>query len=416
LNLLVIISIHMQKLLLPVILFIGIIHSNFAQQAKCVNGKNPITGEICDKAIFTAVPFLRIVPDSRSGAMGDAGLALSTDPNAMHFNSSKLAFGDEKFGIAATYTPWLRALGIQDVYQAYLSTYYKLDDMQALGASVKYFSLGQIQFTNEIGSVIAPGNPREMELALSYNRKLSNKFAAGITGKYIYSNLATGQAISGEPIRSGRAFAADLSATYKTPLKMSGKKTDLTIATAVTNLGQKIGYTTRSRDFLPANLGIGGAWKINIDEFNSLTLALDFNKLLVPAGRDSITRNRGVISGVLNSFSDGAGGEEFREITYSSGLEYWYDNQFAVRAGYFHESLTKGARRYFTAGVGLRYQIFTMNISYLVPTTNARNPLDNTLRFSLLFNFKDLNTAIEEDEGTSYQSQGKPGISFTGQP
>lgn len=368
-------------------------------------------GQPCINTLATAVPFLRIAPDARSGAMGDVGIALSPDPNAIHFNPSKLPFSESEMGIAMTYTPWLRALGLTDVYLANLAGYRKIGDQQAVGIGIKYFNLGSINFTDEAGSPLGTGRPNEFEIAATYARKLSSRFGLSLSGKYIYSNLASGQQIGSTAIKAANGFAVDFGATYNTPTNFSGIKSDLSLGLAVTNIGSKLTYTSSiNKDYLPQNLGIGAAWNFHIDEYNSLTFALDLNKLLVPTpvpakeidennkeipNPDYDKNNNGFpdykekspISAALSSFGDASGSEELREINYSIGVEYWYDKQFAVRAGYYNEDNTKGARKYFTVGLGLKYNIFGMNFSYLVPTTNQRNPLDNTLRFSLLFDF-----------------------------
>lgn len=231
---------------------------------------------------------------------------------------------------------------------------------------------------------------------------MTDKLAASVTGKFIYSNLAAGQSVSGEVINAGIAGAADFSVTYKTEIDMNTAESNLTVGAAVSNIGSKITYTkSLVRDFIPANLGIGAAWDIDLDDFNRITFAADVNKLLVPTpcqGTDCDVnpangtfdyREEGSIGGIFSSFSDAPEGfsEELREINYSVGLEYWYDKQFAVRAGYYSEHVQKGGRKFFTVGLGLKYNIFGLNFSYLIPTTNQRNPLDNTLRFSLLFDF-----------------------------
>ncbi len=360
----------------------------------------------CPNAIITAVPFLRIVSDARSGAMGDAGIAISPDANAMHFNQSKLAFATEDLGISATYTPWLRALGLTDVYLAYLTGYYKWDDLQAAGVGLRYFSLGDINFTDINGNAIGNGRPNEFEITAAYSRKLTDKFSAAVGAKFIYSNLASGQEVNGQLIEVGTAGAADISMTYQTPVEVSGKESNLTLGVAITNIGSKITYTNAAnneKDFIPTNLGIGAAWEFNFDEYNSMTFTTDINKLLVPTrclgeteeecdsdlnGIDD-WREESPIGGIFSSFGDAPGGfsEEIKELMYSFGVEYWYDKQFAVRAGYYTENQIKGNRSFFTVGLGLKYNIFGLNFSYLVPTTNQRNPLDNTLRFSLLFDF-----------------------------
>lgn len=395
-------------LLLIVISAIIAIPSALQAQCTFVNGKLvDLSGQPCVNSVSTAVPFLRIVADARSGAMGDVGIGISADPNAMHFNASKLAFAEQQTAISATYTPWLRSLGLNDVYLAYLTGYVKLDETQTLGFGLRYFSLGSIPFTDINGEALITGKPNEFEVAVAYARQLSDKFSAAVTGKFIYSNLASGQIVQGETIEAGIAGAADFSVTYKTEIEMNNAESNLTIGAAVTNIGNKITYTkSLVRDFLPANLGIGAAWDIDLDDFNRITFAVDVNKLLAPTpcfddpntpGNecDKNTNNiadykeQSPIRALITSFSDAPEGfsEELKELMYSVGVEYWYDKQFAVRAGYYNEHRQKGGRKFATVGLGLKYNVFGLNFSYLIPTTNQRNPLDNTLRFSLLFDF-----------------------------
>jgi hypothetical protein len=373
--------------------------------AQCYQGEDGryynLDGTPCTNTVVSAVPFLRIISDARSGAMGDAGIAVSADPNAMHFNASKLVFSDQSLGLAATYTPWLRSIGLNDVYLAYLTGFKKISDLQTVGFGLRYFSLGSIQFTDPNGTPLNTGRPNEFELSGAYARKLSEKLSAAVTGKFIYSNLAAGNIVNGEVIEPGIAGAADFSMTYKTPIKVSKGESDLTIGLAITNIGSKITYTNSLfRDFLPANFGLGGAWTFNFDTHNSLTFTTDINKMLVPTpcqgldcdqDRDGRADYKDVspVSAIFSSWTDAPEGlsEEIKEFTYSVGTEYWYDKQFAVRAGYFSEHRQKGNRKFFTVGLGLKYNLFGLNFSYLVPTTSRRNPLDNTLRFSMLFNF-----------------------------
>jgi Type IX secretion system protein PorV len=369
-------------------------------------------GTPCVNTIVTAMPFLRIVADARSGAMGDAGLATSADANSMHFNASKLVFADKDMGVGVTYTPWLRALGLNDVYLAYLSGYKAIDKRQAVGVSVRYFSLGQIDFTSESGQPEGSARPNEFEINVAYARKLSNEFSAGLGLKYIFSSLATGSTVGGNLIEPATGVAADISLTYKKAMMLNERKANLTVAGAITNIGPKVSYSNAApiykRDYIPTNLGLGGALEMQLDDFNSLMVTADVNKLLVP------TPNRGIdekgekgiedyreysnIEGMLVSFGDAKNGgqEELSELMYSAGLEYWYDKQFAVRAGYYSEAATKGNRQFLTLGLGLKYNVFGLNFSYLVPTTQQRNPLDNTLRFSLLF---DLGALRSDDAG-----------------
>lgn len=354
-------------------------------------------GSPCTNTVVSAVPFLRITPDARGAAMGDAGLALSADANAIHYNASRWAFAEEDFSIGATYTPWLQALGLNDVYLAYLGGYKKLDDLQAIGGSLRYFSLGDIQYTDENGNALGIGKPNEFEIAAAYARKLSDRFSGSLTLKYINSNLAAGQQVGSEVLEVGQSFAGDIGLTYRNDkIKTdAGRNNKLAIGLAITNIGAKITYTQDTiRDFLPANFGLGAAYTFELDQYNTITLTGDINRLMVPTpcqgvDCDQDERNdQSPIAAIVSSWSDGnESGEDLKEFTYSVGAEYWYDQQFAVRAGYFFENLQKGGRRYLTAGLGLKYNIFGLNFSYLVPTSNQRNPLDNTLRFSLIFDF-----------------------------
>ena len=372
---------------------------------QCTLGKDGkyynLDGTPCTNTVVTAVPFLRIVADARSGAMGDAGIAISADGNAMHFNPSKLCFADYQIGVSATYTPWFRALWLNDGYLAYLTGFYKIDEFQTLGMGLRYFSLGSIQFTDPNGQPLNTGRPNEFEVAAAYARKLADNFSAAVSAKFIYSNLAAGNIVNGETIEPGIAGAADFSLTYKAPIQTRQGDSELTLGLALTNIGSKITYTNNKfRDFLPANFGLGAAWTLNFDDFNKITFTTDVNKLLVPTPCQGLDcdlngdgnpdfKDESPIGAILSSWGDAPEGfsEELRELMYSVGAEYWYSDQFAVRAGYFNEHRQKGNRKFFSVGLGLKYNIFGLNFSYLVPTTNQRNPLDNTLRFSLLFDF-----------------------------
>lgn len=357
-----------------------------------------LDGTPCVNTIVTAMPFLRIAADARAGAMGDAGLATSADANSMHFNASKLVFAEKDLGIGVTYTPWLRALGLNDVYLAYLSGYKAIDKRQAVGVSLRYFSLGKIDFTDESGASAGFANPNELELNVSYARKLSNNLSAGLGLKYIYSSLATGSTVGGNLITPADGVAADISVTYKKAMTINDRRANLTIGSAITNIGPKVSYSKSAsridQDYIPTNLGIGGALEMQLDDFNAITITTDINKLLVPTkvgdangDKKDDSRDHSNVEGMLISFTDSPNGfgEELSEVMYSIGAEYWYDKQFAVRAGYYTEDANKGNRKFLTLGLGLKYNVFGLNFSYLVPTTQQRNPLDNTLRFSLMF-------------------------------
>lgn len=396
----------MNKLLqlsLAVALLFALPVGSLQAQAACAETEtgqfvNPTTGGPCVNTVVSAVPFLRIAPDARGAAMGDVGLALSPDANAIHYNASRWAFAEEDLSMSATYTPWLQALGLNDVYLAYLAGYKKLDDIQAIGGSLRYFSLGDIQYTDENAQPLGIGKPNEFELAAAYARKLSDRFSGSLTLKYINSNLAAGQQVGSEILEVGQSFAGDIGFSYRNDRirTKSGKTNAFAVGMAITNIGAKITYTQDTlRDFLPANFGLGLAYTFELDQYNTITLTGEANKLLVPSPclgencDDRERRNQSPIAAIVSSWGDAPGGfgEELREFTFSAGAEYWYDKQFAVRTGYFYENATKGNRQYLTAGLGLKYNIFGLNFSYLIPTSNQRNPLDNTLRFSIIFDF-----------------------------
>jgi hypothetical protein len=350
--------------------------------------------------ITTAVPFLLISPDSKAGAMGDVGVATTPDANSMHWNPAKLAFTEDDMGASMSYVPWLRAL-VPDINLSYLTGYKKLDDNQAIGLEMRYFTLGDITFTNITGDVVGQYKPHELALGTSYARKLSRQFSLAISGRYIYSNLTGGQSAGGVETVAGQSIAADLAGYYAKPIRIGGQDMDLAVGLNVSNIGSKVSYTETSiRDFIPINMRLGSAVEADIDEYNKISLAFDLNKLLVPTppiiddGEIKLGQSSdvGVVSGIFQSFGDAPGGfsEEIREINYSIGTEYWYANQFALRAGYFFEHATKGGRKFLTFGSGVKYSAFTLDFSYLVNANNdagATNPLANTMRFSMIWNF-----------------------------
>ncbi len=344
--------------------------------------------------VTTAVPFLRISPDARSGGMGDIGIATSPDQYSGIWNAGKVAFNQSKSGVAATYTPWLKDV-VNDVFLASLAGYYKFDDNQGLHGAVRYFSLGDIQFTDALGNDLTSFRPREFGIEVGYSRRLNAKHGVGINLRYINSNLASGFNAGGTTYKTGNAIAADL-AYYGNAVKASGD--GWAWGAVLSNLGSKISYTDNAdaKDFIPANLGLGVNYTNKFNNVNQLSFGLEINKLLVPTPpTDSAElvdyRNKSVIGSWFSSFGDAPDGfsEEMKEFQASIGAEYWYNNQFALRAGYFYEHKEKGNRRYFTAGVGLKYNIFGFNFAYLAPSGSgvSRNPLSNTLRFSVLFDF-----------------------------
>jgi len=358
--------------------------------------------------VTTAVPFLRISPDARTGGMGDLSLATSPDANSGFYNLAKIPFNTSQAGVGVTYTPWLKDLGLNDVYLASLAGYYKFDELQAINASVRYFSLGNIQFTDNLGNDLNSFRPKEFGIDVGYSRKLSDKVGIGVGLKYIYSNLAGGAATNGSNYKAGTAVAGDLGFYYEGKNEIG---TGWAFGVALTNLGSKIAYTDNAdqKDFIPANLGFGTTYTKVFDEQNKISFGVDVNKLLVPtppeegnqAALDDY-RKQGVVGSWFSSFSDAPGGasEEIKEFQFSIGSEYWYNNQFALRAGYFWEDATKGNRKYFTMGIGIKYNIFGLNFSYLIPSGSGvnRNPLSNTLRFSLLFDLDGQNSTTTSSD------------------
>jgi hypothetical protein len=354
--------------------------------------------------ITTAVPFLMISPEARAGGMGDAGVASSADANSIHWNTAKLAFIEKSFGFSVSYTPWLRQL-VNDINLSYLSAYKKLKNDQTLAGSLRYFSLGNIDFTDNAGNSLGSFNPNEFAFDVAYARKLSEKFSGGIALRYIHSNLTGGILVEGNASKAGNSVAADVTGYFQTPMTISKKDATLGIGLAITNIGSKISYTeTGDKDFIPINLRFGPSLKLKLNDYNELSFLFDINKLLVPTppiysdSIDPITNEQqiifgkssdvGVPKGMIQSFSDAPGGfsEEIKEFNICGGMEYWYDKQFAFRAGYFFESATKGNRKYFTLGAGVKYSVFSLDFAYLIPS-EQRNPLENTLRFTLSFDF-----------------------------
>jgi len=352
-------------------------------------------------AIQTVVPFLTIAPDSRAGAMGDAGVATTPDVYSQHWNPAKYAFIDGKAGVGISYSPWLRNL-VPDINIAYLTGYYRIDKKQVASASLLYSSLGDVPFTDEFGNLERTFKPNELAFDLGYSRIFAENFSGGIAFRFIYSNLTGGTYSGGDATKPGISFAADISGYYQKDISLFSKDAQVGVGLNFSNIGSKMSYSDgQTSDFIPMNMRFGSAGTIELDNFNKLSLAIDFNKLLVPTppvyedgeivdGKDP---NVSVPVAIFQSFYDAPGGfkEELHEITYSLGLEYWYNNQFAIRAGYFHENETKGNRKYFTAGAGFKLKGFTIDFSYLMPTA-ANHPLARTLRFSLAFDINPLKT------------------------
>lgn len=366
--------------------------------------------------ITTAVPFLLISPDSRSGAMGDAGVAITPDANSIHWNPAKLVFIDpmDDVGFSLSYSPWLRAL-VNDINLVYLSGYKRIDRFSTLGASLRYFSLGNITFTDDFGTTIRDFKPNELSLDVVYSRKLSDNFSAGLSARYIYSNLTGGVTSGGADTKPGQSIATDLSLYYITnSFRLADKPSSIAFGTNISNIGAKISYTEAANsDFIPTNLRLGTTLNMELDEFNKFSFSIDANKLLVPtnpetepgtttivSGRDN---NVGPATGIFGSFNDAPGNvllddngnyyvekgsilkEELNEINLSFGAEFLYSEVFALRAGYFYEHPTKGNRRFLSFGAGVKYNVLELDLSYILALTQ-QSPLANTIRFSIKLN------------------------------
>ncbi len=362
------------------------------------------------RVITTAVPFLMISPDARSGGMGDAGVATSPDAYSGYWNPAKYAFSDKSFGFGIGYVPWLRGL-VNDIGLASLTGFGKLGDKQAIAGSLRFFSMGEVMFTNDVGQELGAVKPNEWAIDLTYARKFSREFAGAVSARYIYSNLVPVN-YSSYDVRPGQSVAADIAIYYHHEMEIKGLKgAAIDFGLDISNIGAKMSYSSTSvvRDFIPTNLRFGPSFTMDIDDYNRFMFGFDLNKLLVPTppvyamdsnnqpiigpdGKKVIEKGMdpdvSVVQGMIQSFYDAPYGfkEELQEINLAVYAEYWYNKLFSIRAGYFYESKYKGDRQFFTIGAGLRYNVFGLDFSYLIPVKN-NNPLQNTLQFTLLFNF-----------------------------
>jgi len=372
-----------------IILFTFVATSSFSQ-----TDYSDISGQTSQNSvniISTAVPFVGITPDSRAGAMGNSGVASTPDMNSQHWNPAKFAFIENNMGASMSYTPWLRKL-VNDINMYYLTGFKRLDEMQVLSASIRYFTLGEITYTQSQDDIGIPVKPNEFALDIAYTRLLSEKFSGSVAFRYIRSDLNTMQ----EDRTPGNSFAADIAFYFRTPLNdILGESSQLAAGINISNIGQKISYDDVNNQFIPTNMRLGASFESELDNYNKVSFNFDLNKLLVPTpGVTSVDgssddyyneyNNMSVTKAMFTSFSDAPGGleEELQEITYAFGAEYWYANQFAARAGYFHEHENKGNRKHFTAGIGLKFNMMTLDASYIIPVVQD-NPLANTIRFTL---------------------------------
>jgi len=376
------------------------------------------------RVISTAVPFLTISPDARSGGMGDVGVATTPDAYSMFWNPAKYAFIDKSFGFGIGYVPWLRNL-VNDIGLASVVGFGKFGDKQALALSLRFFSMGAVMFTNDVGDELGEVKPNEWAVDATYARKFSREFSGAVAARFIYSNLVP---VNYGPIevRPGTSIAADVAVYYHHEMEIKGiSSAFLDLGLDISNIGAKMSYSSTSivRDFIPTTLRFGPSFTMDIDDFNRIAISLDLAKLLVPTppvyakdssgntytgpdGKKVIEKGMdpdvSVVKGMIQSFYDAPYGfkEEMQEINISLAAEYWYNKLFAIRAGYFYESKYKGDRQFFTMGAGLRYNVFGLDFSYLIPV-RQNNPLQNTLQFTLLFNFDTTKKASEKPSGTN---------------
>lgn len=359
--------------------------------------------------IINGVPFLTITPDSRAGGMGDVGAATTPDINSQYWNPAKYAFMKSPSGVSLSYTPWLSKL-VSDIDLGYLSGYWKFDDIQAVSASLRYFSLGEIRLTGETPNTdYGTAHPNDLAVDIAYSRLLSEKLSAAVAFRYIRSDLNNGTNHGGgEELFPGSAFAADVAAYYRTPIETDFGDANLGLGVNISNIGSKISYNQNLTSlFIPTNLRVGASFEYPFDEYNKISVNADINKLLIPTpvkpmkgenwdSPEYIKRKKeydqiGPVEGIFKSFGDapGGGSEELKEIMWSVGAEYAYNNQFFIRAGYFNENELKGNRKYYTAGVGFKLNMFQLDAAYLISAAQS-NPLDQTLRFSLGFDLDGL--------------------------
>lgn len=361
--------------------------------------------------IETGVTSLSIAPDARGASMGDLGAATDPDVNSQFWNPSKYAFAYSQGAVSLSYTPWLRKL-VNDIFLANLAGYWKIgqSDNQAVSASLRYFSLGEVTTSDLTGVAAQSLNPYELSFDVGYSRKLSEKFSMGVVFRYIYSDLGFSESYAGDQTVGASAFSADISGYYTTYPIIGRNECQWSLGFDISNIGSKVSYNHgEDPAFLPTNLRLGTTFMFPLADYHTLALSLDLNKLLVPAkpresdyedttdGQieylDALEKweNMSPITGIFKSFSDAPGGfkEEMREINWSFGAEYSYNNQFFLRGGYFHESAYKGNRQYFSFGAGFSLNVVRLDAAYMLATAQT-SPLDQTLRFTLTFDMDGL--------------------------
>ena len=386
---------HIAKFLVGFAIIGLIATESKAQIQQPVTGTGQVSGEERN-VIDHAMQFLLISPDSRSAGMGDVGVALSPDANAIQWNAARLAFVENEVGASLSYAPWLSNINVTDMSISYLSGYYKIGQEQVIGIALKYFDLGTITFT-DTGQGGTEANPKDFSLAFSYSRKLSNVLGASLTAgmarSNYFGNYNTGNT-QGEQSKPATALIVDLGMFYTKEFLFNGKNSNLAAGLQISNISNKVTYSSADQEqFLPINLKLGTSFTTSLDAYNTITFSVDANKLMIPTPDPNRTQEPTLLEGIFGSFSDApnGGSEELKEINIATGIEYWYNQVFAVRTGYFYEHEFKGGRKYFTAGLGFRYQVIGLDFSYLIPV-EKQNPLGETLRFTAQFQLEQLSS------------------------
>ena len=354
--------------------------------------------------VYTAVTSQTIAPDARAASLSDVGVATDPDVNSQYWNPAKYPFTISRAGVSISYTPWLRQI-VNDMYMANLVGYYRIGDYSAVSTSLRYFNMGEVPLSSSVGSSNDMTiNPYEMSFDAAYSLMLSEKFSIAAGVRWIYSDLTYDYSSETTP---GSAFAADIAAYYQNYINIGQRECQLGVGLNISNIGSKINFgSDDNSEFIPTNMRLGAALMIPVDQFNRFTIAVDANKLLVPTrpiqkenetDEDYNVRLQkdyydiSSIGGIFKSFGDAPGGfkEELQEVSWSLGGEYVYNDKFAIRAGYHHESETKGNRKYFTVGAGFKMSAFSLDAGYVIATAKS-NPLDQTLRFTLSFDMDGL--------------------------
>jgi hypothetical protein len=393
--------------------------------AQPTGGSGVTDNDLQLNTITTSLPFLAITPDSRAGGMGDAGTALSANSTSIYWNTSLLSFAEQKSEVSLSYTPWLRQL-TNDIHLSYLAGYKQINKIHSVGGALRFFSLGEITFTDINGDVLRDDKPSEFELVGAYAFRLADRFSIGVNGKFAYSNLTGGLTVAGVNTKPGIVGAADLSFSYfNDDAHIGNTDGTYTFGLTINNVGNKVSYSELSRrDFIPMNLKIGNSFLAEFDEYNKVTFSLDLQRLLVPTPAiyklidgnyqmlAGMNGDIGIISSMMQSFYDAPGvlaedengdyiqnqdgtyqivegtrlKEELAEINIAAGAEWWYSDVLALRGGVFYENKNKGNRQFLNLGASLKYNMFAIDFSYLASLNGRQSPLANTLRFTLRLN------------------------------